>query len=278
MLHDIAPMKYHVEYEDLLPGPGDTVFVFTDEGVYCRVDGNVMGFPRYAEFHDSDSVKLRYLFSIDDERFFMPDVRNTVELAIPGEYTVQEAGISRIAGPKHLAFASITARELYEWYSARKYCGCCGKETVHSETERSCVCPDCSITEYPKISPVVIVAVTNGENLLVTRYKDRPYRRYALVAGFGEIGESHEDTVRREVFEETGIRVKNLRYYKSQPWGFSSSLLSGFICDLDGDPTITVDEKELSEAIWLPRNEIPPSDSDVALTAEMMEMFRTGKI
>ena len=147
---------------------------------------------------------------------------------------------------------------------------------AHSETERACVCTHCNQIIYPKISPCVIVAVTHGENLLVTRYKDRPYRHYALVAGFAEIGEALEDTVRREVLEETGIRVKNIRYYKSQPWAFTSTLLAGFFCELDGDPTINFDENELSEAIWLPRGEIPPAVLNIALTSEMMEVFRTG--
>ena len=94
------------------------------------------------------------------------------------------------------------------------------------------------------------------------------------MAGFAEIGESLEDTVRREVFEETGVLVKNIRYYKSQPWGFTSTLLSGFFCELDGDPEITMDENELAEAVWLHRDDIPPDDSSVALTAEMIEVFR----
>lgn len=276
MLHDISPRKFHVEYSDYQPEAEDTVFVFNEKGVCCRVSDNTMVFPKYSELHNTGAVKFRFLFSIDDERFFMPDAGYEQLVAVPEKYAVQDAGVSRIAGPRHLAFASITARELYEWYSARRFCGRCGSETAHAETERACVCKACGLVEYPKISPVVIVAVRNGESLLVTRYKDRPYRRYALVAGFGEIGESLEDTVRREVFEETGVRVKNPTYYKSQPWGFSSSLLSGFVCDLDGDPAITVDGKELSEALWLPRDEIPEADSDIALTAEMMEMFRTG--
>jgi NAD+ diphosphatase len=143
------------------------------------------------------------------------------------------------------------------------------------------VCPKCGLIEYPKISPVVIVAVTNGNSILLTRYANRPQTHFALVAGFVEIGETLEDTVRREVLEETGVRVKNLRYYKSQPWGFSSSLLNGFYCDLDGDDAIKVDGVELSEAVWVPRDEVPPMmmppDKNVALTAEMMEMFRIGK-
>ena len=275
MLHEIGPRKYNVEYKDYMPEPDDTVFFFDGNDVYCRMEGSEAMFPAVRELVDAESVKLRFLFSIDKERYFMPDAISGAALAAPQGYQRQEFGIFRVMAPRHLAFASITAWELYGWYTSRKFCGRCGANTEHSDTERACVCPQCGLIEYPKISPVVIVAVTHGENLLVTRYKDRPYRRYALVAGFGEIGESLEDTVRREVFEETGVKVKNLRYYKSQPWGFSSSLLAGFYCELDGDPAITVDEKELSEAIWLPRGEIPPAESDIALTAEMMETFRT---
>ena len=121
------------------------------------------------------------------------------------------------------------------------------------------------------------VAVSDGERLLVSRYRDRPFRGWALIAGFVEIGETLEDTVRREVLEETGLRVKNLRYYKSQPWSFSDTLLAGFYCDLDGSDAIRIEEDELSEALWLPRGEIPPRGNDVSLTAEMMERFRLGQ-
>ena len=146
-----------------------------------------------------------------------------------------------------------------------------------SRIERAMVCPACGNTVYPKICPAVIVAIHDGDRLVLTKYKDRPVKHYALVAGFNEIGESIEETVHREVLEETGLRVKNLRYYKSQPWSFSDTLLAGFYCDLDGSDAIRIEEDELSEALWLPRGEIPPRGNDVSLTAEMMERFRLGQ-
>jgi len=284
MIQDIAPKKFHVEYHDFSPSPIDTIFLFDGDALFFRLDGEATIFPKFSELAESiesyekQNVKFRYLFSIDDERFFMPDIHTVTDIQAPGGYEPKENNMFRRTKPRYLAFAGVTAQQLRQWYAAHAYCGRCGRESGHSETERAVVCPHCGLVEYPRISPVVIVAVTNGENLLVTRYKDRPGRYYALVAGFGEIGEALEDTIRREVFEETGVRVKNSKYYKSQPWGFSSSLLSGFFCELDGDDTITMDENELSEALWLARAEIPRSDNDIALTAEMMEMFRTGKI
>ncbi|MCL1848351.1 MAG: NAD(+) diphosphatase [Clostridiales bacterium] len=285
MIQDILPKLFHVEYHDYSPAPDDTVFLFEGNAIYFRTDedGNAE-FPKYHELesalqqHMGAPLKFRYMFSIDEERFFMPDVHNAAAIAVPEGYDRNENSMFRISKPRYLSFACTTAQQLFLWYESHKYCGRCGEETGHSDTERSVVCPKCGLTEYPKISPVVIVAVTHGESILVTRYKGRPGNHYALVAGFGEIGETHEDTARREVFEETGVHIKNMKYYKSQPWGFSSSLLTGFFCELDGDPAITVDETELSEALWLPRNELPPASNDIALTAEMMEAFRTGVI
>ena len=278
MLHEIYPMKYRVEYEDREPAAEDTVFLFDGESVCCRFERSEALFPKFGEISHDPGVKCRYLFSIDDTRYFMPDGPFGKDVTVPDGYVLQDCGVFRTARPRHQAFAVITAQELRGWYASRLFCGRCGAKTGHGDKERSCVCPECGQTEYPKLSPVVIVGVTDGERLLATRYKDRPYRRYALVAGYCEIGESFEDTVRREVFEETGVCVKNIKYYKSQPWGFSSTLLAGFFCELNGDPAISVDKAELDEAIWLSREEIPPADNDIALTAEMMEMFRTGRV
>ena len=122
----------------------------------------------------------------------------------------------------------------------------------------------------------MIVGVRNGEKLLLSKYAGRNHTRYALIAGFAEIGETLEETVKREVMEEVGLKVKNIRYYKSQPWALSGSLLSGFYCDLDGNDQITLDETELAMAEWFERKDIPYEDYDVSLTREMMLQFKKG--
>ncbi|MDR3210155.1 MAG: NAD(+) diphosphatase [Oscillospiraceae bacterium] len=276
MLHDISPKQYHCEYGEHAPRGDDFAIVFDGNKALLKDEGGALRFPRFSELGES-GAPFRYIFSVDDERFFMPDsFAQPAAIPVPEGFAMVEAGAFRIQEPRHMAFAGVTAHMLHLWYEARKFCGRCGAANTHSETERASVCPVCGLIEYPKISPVVIVAVTDGDRLLVTKYANRPFNQYALVAGFVEIGEALEDAVRREVLEETGVRIKNPRYYKSQPWGFSSSLLNGFFCELDGDAAITLDQNELSEAVWLPRGDIPPSNSSVALTAEMMELFRTG--
>ena len=118
----------------------------------------------------------------------------------------------------------------------------------------------------------MIVAVTDGDRLLLTRYAQGHYRKRALVAGFVEVGETPEEAVAREVWEECGLRVKNLRYFASQPWGLSESLMLGFFADLDGDSEITLRDGELDWAGWVPRDKIE-DDDDYALGRALINAF-----
>ena len=147
-----------------------------------------------------------------------------------------------------------------------------------SNKERMLYCESCGFQVYPTISPCVLVAVHNNDRLLITKYAGRGINRYALIAGFIEIGESLEQAVHREVMEEVGLKVKNLKFYKSQPWPFTDTLLSGFFAELDGNDKIIMEEDELALAIWLKKEDIPPADMKISLTSEMIEVFRTDSI
>ena len=253
-----------------------------------------------AEYIEGNSI---YLFAIDNQNFFLflpplerqvpsheeitgylaaarkkaGDISGSTDEACLTIAQLQPLSVLRSGDPRHLAFASITGHQLYLWYQSRRFCGKCGKPMSHSDKERMMYCKHCGQIEYPVLCPAVIVAVTDGDRLLLTKYEGRDYKRYALIAGFAEIGESIEDTVRREVMEEVGLKVKNIRYYKSQPWSFSGTLLFGFFCDLDGDDAITLDTEELSVACWFSRDEIPDDGENVSLTREMMRIFKTSR-
>ena len=278
MIHEINPEEFHVKYENLKPSSEDNILLFENDLVCFRQEGKTAILPRLSEFADSEDKIFIYLFSISDQRFFMAEPATKNPMKPPPGYEMNEYGIFRDVGPRHIAFAIVTAKHLHQWYSDRMFCGRCGAKTQLSQKERATICTKCSLTEYPKIGPCVIVGVTNGEKILLTRYKHHAYKRYALIAGFVEIGESLEDCVRREVFEETGVQIKDIKYYRSQPWGFTSTLLMGFFCQLDGDPSISIDEDELSEAAWLDRKDVPPGINDISLTTEMMDLFRHGQI
>lgn len=148
----------------------------------------------------------------------------------------------------------------------------------HDDKQRMMRCDSCQNIVFPKISPAVIVAVTDNDRILLTKYVGRTYRNYALIAGFTEIGETMEETVRREVMEEVGVKVKNITYYKSQPWGLSGSQLLGYFCELDGDDTITLQEDELSVGTWVRADDIEVSDDNISLTREMIEKFRSEHV
>ena len=137
------------------------------------------------------------------------------------------------------------------------------------------VCPHCGYTAYPRLMPAVIVGVIHEGRLLITRY-DRGFAHNALIAGFTEIGETMEETVAREVMEEAGLEVKNIRYYKSQPWGSANDILMGFYCDVDGSSAITPDRRELKYAAWTLPEDIELQPTDYSLTNEMMKRFKDG--
>ena len=266
MIQDIAPHRLDRTYVVGKPCAADIALCVRKGRVLLRKEGGDWLLPRFGEGIPMEDAL--HVFSLDGVDCYLA---RTPDRAPEGTEYVEVSAI-RSLRPMETAFAAITAVQLHRWYGARQYCGRCSHKTRPSDTERAMVCPGCGQIEYPKICPAVIVAVTNGDRLLLTRYANRPFRGYALIAGFVEIGETLEDTVHREVMEEVGLKVKNLRYYKNQP----DTLLTGFYCELDGDPAITLDHNELCEGVWLSRGEIPSRENDVSLTAEMIERFRLG--
>jgi NAD+ diphosphatase len=258
---------------DVQPSEGDTAVHFEDGLVLIKEFRNRFELPKVGDF--ADGTAFTYLFSLDDERFFITVDDDT---AVPEGFKLDDPRSLRLkyGGPKHRAFAVITALHLWHWYRDSRFCGRCGCRTVNSDVERARVCPNCGNIIYPRIVPAVIVAVRDGDRLLLTRYAHRRFKRYALIAGFTEIGETLEQTVEREVMEETGLHVKNITYYGSQPWGVVDDILAGFVCDVDGSTDISLDRNELQEGTWMERSEIPVEPDDNSLTNEMITRFKEG--
>ncbi len=248
-----------------------------DSVVFSIRDGTVLVHKRSRCFpvHGVTGGRTLRLFSMDGRDVFL-SMEN--KLVLP-EYEYVDHRVLRreghLSGPD--AFSLYTALHLAAWYSSCVFCGRCGGRTVPSEKERAMICPDCGQVFYPRINPAVIVGVTDGPRILQTRYAHRSFTNYALVAGFTEIGETLEETVRREVMEEVGLKVKNIRYYASQPWGTAGDILAGFFCDVDGPSGIRLDENELKCAVWHTREEVVLQDDDLSLTNEMMRVFKEGK-
>ncbi|MCI5649661.1 MAG: NAD(+) diphosphatase [Fusicatenibacter sp.] len=276
MIQDIAPHVYHVEYKPTIPSEKDMLLIYQGHTILAGYQENQLCYPTISDvrtvFPEIDR-KVKFLFRIDDTDYY--ELR-TPELPPFGCWKYEDLSILRNAVPNWLGFAGITGYQIHTWYTDNTFCGRCGTKMRPSRKERAMECPNCHKISYPTICPSVIVAVTNGSRLLLTKYSSThsSHRNYALVAGYTEVGETLEQTVHREVMEEVGLKVKNLRYYKSQPWSFSGSLLAGFFCEVEGDSAITLDTEELSTAGWFEREELPAMGSAASLTSEMIEYFR----
>ena len=284
MIQDIAPHRMDNQFHPgMIPDADSPVFLFADDKkkfFMAHVSEGRMRYPAYCEM--PEGIRYTYLFTIDDDKYFLGEPEDPASFQFPEGLTklgIREIRYDYYRGDenRHLVFAAYTAGQLAGWYNDNRYCGTCAHMTVPSQTERALVCPNCGRTIYPRILPAVIIGVTNGDRIVLTKYAGRFLPFYALVAGFNEIGESFEETVKREVMEEVGLKVRNIRYYKSQPWGIVDDILAGYYCDVDGSTEIKMDKNELKEAIWVERKDITGQSHDLSLTHEMMITFRDGK-
>ena len=270
MIQDIGSKKFDISFRDRKITKSDTILFFNKDGhVLVRFDEDRLIFPS-GDCCDDETESV-YLFSVDEKPFFLglsQDEKTRSGFTYEGLRTLRGS----CCNEDNLVV--FTAFHLWRWYMNERFCGRCGKKLSLKADERALVC-ECGNVIYPRINPAVIVGVLKDDKILITRYR-RGFAHNALVAGFVEIGETLEQTVRREVMDETGLKVKNIRYYKSQPWGVALDLLVGFYCEADGDDEIRMDENELKSALWLTRDEVELQPDSLSLTNEMMKMFKDG--
>ena len=269
MIQDILPEHLNNAFRNIQPQLEDSILCFSDSGVFAAFSEGRLHFPKRRDF--AEGCDCIYAFSAAGQNWFLM----YGAFDVPGHYdcySLHQLREMPLSGNLDI-FMVYTGFHLWKWYTSSRFCGSCGQRTEPASDERALMCPSCGNRIYPRINPAVIVGVINGDRLLITKYKSG-FRHSALIAGFTEIGETVEETVHREVMEETGLRVKNIRYYKSQPWGIASDLLLGFYCDVDGSTEIHRDDRELGYAEWVEGKDIVLQPSDHSLTNEMMKKFR----
>jgi len=164
------------------------------------------------------------------------------------------------------------AKQIVNWHRNHQYCGQCGNRTDSSNLDRSRKCSQCDLLFYPRLSPSIIVLVTRGEELLLARNARARGSFYSTLAGFVEPGESIEDTVHREVFEETGIKVKNLKYFKSQSWPFPDSLMLGFHAEYESGE-IAIQEEEIADAQWFHYKDLPNHPGMFSISGWLIDSY-----
>jgi NAD+ diphosphatase len=196
-----------------------------------------------------------------DEGMIVPDTFEFCD--IRQLYSVLEFEVWQLAG---------YARQIVDWDRNFTYCGRCGRETSYMKDERAKVCDACGLINYPRISPAIIVAVVRDGKILLaqgTRFR-LPF--YSVLAGFVEPGENLEECIVREVREEAGIEIENIRYFSSQPWPFPDSLMIAFFADYKSGE-ITIDPIELIDAGWFTPDNLPDIPPEGSVARKMIHEF-----
>lgn len=164
------------------------------------------------------------------------------------------------------------AIQIVHWDRTHRFCGQCGTPLENSKEKYSKECPQCGLASFPRISPAVIMLVSRGDKLLLARSPRFRENMYSVLAGFVEPGETLEETVEREVFEESGIRVKNIRYFGSQPWPFPHSLMIGFTAEY-ASGEIAIDGEEIIDAGWYSVDNLPQIPDKISIARKLIDWF-----
>jgi NAD+ diphosphatase len=229
-----------------IPFVGDSSQLKLD-AVRKRCVGNLDGLPCYeaecapdAQAPESMSFEgLRPLFGHLDDRFF------------------------QLAG---------RAFQIMNWDRTHQFCSQCGRPARDKDDEMAKICSSCGFVSFPVVSPAIIVAVTRGDKILLARASRFPKQMYSVLAGFVEPGESLEECVRREVREEVGVELTNIRYFGSQPWPFPNSLMIGFTAD-HAEGEIKTDGKEIVEAGWFTAENLPQIPGKISIARRLIDWF-----
>ena len=259
---------------------------------HVEVDGNDDGDSLYFAFKGDQlicksSAGMPEPITGDDFRWFDVEVlskhylgryRGVASYALGVQGDVPEGygltGLRGILGKTSMPTFYLAGRALQvvEWHNTNQYCGRCGQLTDDHPQDRAKLCKKCGLIAYPRLSPSIIVLVTKGEEMLLARNAAWPNGMFSTLAGFVEAGESIEQTVHREVFEEVGLKVNNLRYFGSQSWPFPNSLMLGFHAEYDsGD--ITCQPGEIAEAKWFNKDNLPQTPPKTAISGWLIDEF-----
>jgi NAD+ diphosphatase len=276
MIHEIFPHHFNNRFVVTNSVDEDAVILhYHERSVLLKTNVEDPELPRKRDLKDIQEADLTFLFTFNDVPCFLL----TKE---PGELksglSYWELNFFRTVRKKEIAWVSIAGFHLFNWYTNNRFCGKCGAETHQKSDERALVCSKCASTVYPAIAPAIIVAIVCDDKILLARNTNFPGGWYSLIAGYVDIGETLEEALIREVKEEVGLDVWNIRYYKNQPWPLSGSMMIGFIAEADEQQPIMIDGKEIADAAWFKRGELPEHSLGLSIAGEMIGKFEKGEL
>ena len=253
--------------------PGSALwFIFDKSRLLIKIKDDGCCIPDVSDLAKFKSaiIQKQYLGTLDDRPCFAAEFTGNpiadTELAfkdLRGLFGMLEEDLIWIAG---------RANQLVNWNQSHQYCGKCGKLTEDKTDERAKICPECGLVNYPRLSPAIIVAVLKNDRILLGRNKRFKLPFYSVLAGFVEPGETLEACVMREIREEVGIAVKNIRYFGSQPWPFPDSLMIAFVADYAGGEICT-DGSEIIDAAWFAKDNLPQIPPRISIARQLIDWF-----
>jgi len=247
-------------------------FAFQGDKLLVHQETDRVSIPLLADFTELRLPVLRqhYLGHLDGGHCY------TVELAggitLPGGMTFE--GLRHVYGrmDEDLFWVAGRAVQIIDWDRTHQFCGRCGIPTNLHPTDRARECPQCGLLNFPRLAPAIIVLVQRGHEMLLARARRFPTAMYSTIAGFVEPGETLEEAVVREVKEESGIAVKDVRYFGSQPWPFPHSLMVGFTAVYESGE-ITLGDEENIDAGWFSADHLPPLPGRISIARKLIDWF-----
>ena len=251
------------------------VFAFAEGKILLKTAGQTASTPSVEDLRNWNIVAVRtqYLGILEGKNCYSADLppgaiapAGTSLVDLRSSYGLVDEDIYLLAG---------RALQIVTWDQTNQFCGRCGHPTETMHGERGKKCPACGLISYPRLSPAVIAAIVREDKILLARRAGVRGRMFSILAGFVEPGETLEECLKREVYEEVGIRVQNLKYFASQPWPFPNSLMLGFTAEYESGE-IKVDGLEVGEAGWFDSAHLPEIPPKMTIARELIDWFVLG--
>jgi NAD+ diphosphatase len=249
-------------------------FAFQENKLLVYPEHSSVSIPCLVDFTESglEIVRQNYLGKLDHTHCYAVELPKGITL--PDGMALE--GLRHLYGllDEDLFWVAARAVQIVDWDRTHQFCGQCGTELRTKTTERAKECSQCGLLHFPRLAPAIIVLVEHGRELLLARSRHFPSNMYSVLAGFVEPGESLEEAVVREIKEEVGLDIKDIRYFGSQPWPFPHSLMIGFTATYAGGE-ISLEDSEIEDAGWFTVDNLPTIPGKISIARKLIDWFLT---
>ncbi len=247
-------------------------FIFNQNKMLVKATNNKIKIPyvRSLEELNISPVRAQYFGTLQGHPCYSAEV--FPEMNAPEEMTFRD--LKSLYGDldEDIFILSGKAFQIVNWDKTHQFCGKCGAPTETMENEMAKICPECGFISFTRISPAVITAIIKDGEILMAKHVRTPGNMYGLIAGFLEAGETLKEAVEREIMEEVGLKVKNIKYFGSQPWPFPNSLMVGFTAEYESGE-INVDGNEITDAAWFDADKLLDIPSKMSIARELIDWY-----